>query len=248
MGCSLIAGNGLGACTGSCPANQQCTCTDPVDGGGCAGCGCTNCGGSPSVCGDPHFTGLHGESYNIQGEPNKYYNILTDIDIQVNSLFTSYCEKWVANATVLGMVSIKVDSMQISISNRHEVSVNAQFLDPLSFPMNISFGDAVLYVSDAEDITFFNREYEIAVQIVDNHRKAWSPSCTFILIDVGITILDKTRKPHGLLGQTSTHTHPVVSNHQVGGNNGQGEIEGIYKDYEVSGLFGDDFKFNKFSL
>jgi len=27
-----------------------------------------------------------------------------------------------------------------------------------------------------------------------------------------------------------------------------GETSRIYKDYEVSGLFGDDFKFNKFSL
>jgi len=241
LGCGLIAGpSGLGACTGSCPAGQSCQCTDPID-PGCAGCGCKPCTGGPTVCGDPHFVGLHGEKYNVMGEPNKYFNILTDTDIQVNALYIDPCETKIKNATVLGLVGIKTASFQVGISSAHEVFVDGVKLDPISFPTNVSAGDATLYVYNNAEVTFINKEYEVAVQVV-NHLK----TCVYSYLDISISIFDKTRKPHGLLGQTSSHTHAISS--KIGGNNGEGEIEGSYRDYEVSGLFADDFKFNKYAM
>jgi len=50
---------------------------------------------------------------------------------------------------------------------------------------------------------------------------------------------------HGLLGQTAHHNH---KENKIHGNEGQGEIEGTYQDYIVSGPFEGDFKYNRYSF
>jgi len=50
---------------------------------------------------------------------------------------------------------------------------------------------------------------------------------------------------HGLLGQTEHHNHQIAG---VIGQQGEGEIEGTYKDYEVSGPFAENFKFNRYTF
>ena len=49
--------------------------------------------------------------------------------------------------------------------------------------------------------------------------------------------------PHGIVGQTADHDGIARRSE---GRNGEGIIEGTYRDYEVSSLWADDFRFNKY--
>lgn len=78
--------------------------------------------------------------------------------------------------------------------------------------------------------------------------------CGGYRIDLKMEARNPTSRPHGLLGQTVRHANDnnsersdddiqplTVHNHQ-----GQGIIHGYHSDYEVSNVFANDFKFNKF--
>jgi len=63
-----------------------------------------------------------------------------------------------------------------------------------------------------------------------------------------IKVQDKniTSPTHGILGQTAHHSHSALVDNKD--KEAKGEIEGSYKDYIVSSPFGNDFKFNLYSI
>ena len=56
--------------------------------------------------GDPHFIGADGGEFDVQGEPNKTFNILTDKGLQFHGLFIPGKPPGV---TLVGQTSIKLD-------------------------------------------------------------------------------------------------------------------------------------------
>jgi len=63
------------------------------------------------ITGDPHFLGLNGQHFDMQGTKNKIYNIFSDPHISINGLFTEWSKQKRAN--VISAMSIMFESHSI---------------------------------------------------------------------------------------------------------------------------------------
>lgn len=165
-----------------------------------------NSGGS--VWGDPHFVGLGGEKFDVQGENGKIYNIFNDLDLQVNAKFG----QWNSNATVMREIGIVLGDDQVHLGNGVP-KVNGKEMEA-GETVRLGFG---VLTFDGKNLTLQNPEYEIK------------------FIDEGgyFNLNVKTGKdgvftdnfmPDGLLGQTANAFK-------------KGNVNTNYKQYEVSDLF-----------
>src|SRR5258708_1475632 len=66
--------------------------------------------------GDPHFYGFEGESFDFMGKPNRYYNLLTDTEVQVNAYFIYWATSGADNFTVTEQIGILVNDHRIQIN------------------------------------------------------------------------------------------------------------------------------------
>jgi len=191
--------------------------------------GCPNI--QAGACGDPHFIGFQGERYDFQGQPNKYFNILTDDHVQVNAHFTPKCGDWYSYMNAFG---IKLHSHRIL------VNLTGAWLDEEALTESTTLVDI--------DTTLKVNGTKVNVITPDYIFHMFESPGTCKHLDLEAKIVDRSRvKPHGLLGQSNQHDHSK-NKYQIYGPNAEGEIEGTSKDYEVTDLFADDFTFNKFSL
>ena len=79
--------------------------------------------------GDPHFKGLMGQKYDIQGEAGHYYNLLTTPFLQANVMMQKYVVGE-AIGTTMGEIGIKIDG-EISIiafANQSYFMVNEEMV------------------------------------------------------------------------------------------------------------------------
>jgi hypothetical protein len=205
--------------------------------------------------GDPHFYGFDGESFDFMGEPDRYYNLLTDTEVQVNAYFIYWATSGADNYTVADRIGIRVSDHRIRISpagltiDGYEVPESQRSYhiakgriasverfdrldDRVPEPMRAreGFGD---FMRGYQVLTRCG--YEFVVTVSTDH-----------VNPPYLNLLSRTtrrRWPHGIIGQTSDHDGVP---RQPRGQNGEGIIEGTYRDYEVSSLWGSDFKFNKY--
>jgi len=63
-------------------------------------------------------------------------------------------------------------------------------------------------------------------------------------LDVHVGLKSRKHRLHGVVGQTSYYIDELPR--QSFGIQGEGIIEGTHLDYEVSGPWGTDFKYNRF--
>jgi len=73
--------------------------------------------------------------------------------------------------------------------------------------------------------------------------------CTWVL-RIEFWLKNQKTNPHGLLGQTAHHTQEFGGTLEGGmlrGGEGEGVIEGNHEEYIVSDMFGDDFKYNRYT-
>lgn len=203
-----------------------------------------------SVTGDPHFMSFRGEKFDFHGEPNKIYNLYSDKDIQINSLFfyweTSGADHWTAMAEIgikFGNLKIKVDSVSQTVTINDVVVTNVGF--DYGFVTTVDqLPEKYEKVKDHEGFGTFIKgvmirifNYEIFVTFSTDHV---NPVYLNLMMDIKSDALDA----HGVVGQTAMYKgEPRVST----GKDGAGIVEGACKDYEVSDLFADDFKFNKWT-
>lgn len=195
--------------------------------------------------GDPHFVSLKGEKFSFHGEPNKIYNLYSDQQIQINSQFRYWETSQLDNFTAMQEIGIKFKDLRIKIDAADQkVYVNNVYVDyDLPYLMfldkipekyqwakkNEGFGDFINGVL----VNFINCEFFITFS-TDNVNPIYLNLITHIVGNIDA---------HGVIGQTAMYKgEPRVST----GRDGEGIVEGTCKDYEVSELFADDFKFNKF--
>jgi hypothetical protein len=213
-------------------------------------------GGVGSITGDPEFVGIHGEQYKIRGEDQKWFSIVTASDFQFNGFFEKACDGkyWTTGITKL---AIKI--------GKHKFMFNNTGMGQLDgVPLQTAYREKPYLVGpdgiDGKIVHPWVHHFEIAT-------KEFSMTFERHMIDFSIQKpgmmyygtncivgyfnmwfrdinIDPT-KMHGLLGQTARHVHHLFTEDN---DEGQREIEGTYKDYEVSGPFEDDFKFNKYRL
>jgi hypothetical protein len=196
--------------------------------------------------GDPHFISFRGEKFDFHGEPNKIYNLYSDRNVQINSLFASWETSEADNWTAMQEMGIKFSNLRIKIDALTQtVTVNDILVNEVDFGVGfIKRLDEIpekyqaikqqgfeTFISGII-VRFLNYEYFIAFT-TDNI----NPVCLNLMQHVTGEI-----DAHGVLGQTAMYKGPPRKSM---GPNGAGIIRGSYRDYEVSDLFDDDFRFNK---
>eukprot|EP01113_Clastostelium_recurvatum_P037702 TRINITY_DN553_c0_g3_i1.p1 TRINITY_DN553_c0_g3~~TRINITY_DN553_c0_g3_i1.p1 ORF type:complete len:530 (-),score=91.99 TRINITY_DN553_c0_g3_i1:16-1521(-) len=213
--------------------------------------------GTGHVSQDPHFVGLQGERYDVMGEPEKWFSIVSDTDFMINAFYhqNSY---YLKGRTIMQQVAIAAGSHRI-LANLTEVYLYNNKDDA---EIIISIGATILLPFNANNKSVSSSSSSSSASIFEIHRVSkveWeirTPSYLIVLYhqrlhqepywDIDVSLIDKTRTPHGLLGQTAHHAHQDGDHHSTKGKQGKGEIEGSYKDYEVDGPYSTDFIFNKF--
>jgi len=212
-------------------------------GSGSTGAGSTGAG----FGGDPHFKGMNGDKYDIDGVPDTWFNIISDVNFQMNGYTVRSCPNM--NSTFFGSFAMLVGGHKIHI----EVTCNAT-LDGTTSLLEIGsvfrIGDSG-YIQHASPQVYIveTTDYHVRINpfIVDPayHSKYFKgPDCIKGYFNVEAILKNTERKPHGLLGQTAHLVHTATPK----GNQGQGEIEGVYTDYIVSSMYALDDKFNRYTI
>jgi len=218
------------SCPVSCDAYADCT-TCIL----CCGCGQDGCpyfGYGGIVQGDPHFTGFQGEKFEVDGEPSKVFNLLSDKRIQLNAFFTPPCGGW---KSFMGAFGLKIGSHRITFNKtgtfleEEELLGEVKLVDP---PATIQKFNHTLVILAEGYYMKFERMFNVY-------------RCRHVDLAAVNVISKSLVNPHGLLGQTYHHNHTNAVN--LHSHQGEGEIEGTYRDYKVSHLFADDFKFNRYT-
>ncbi|MBI3591571.1 MAG: hypothetical protein HY094_09385 [Candidatus Melainabacteria bacterium] len=182
--------------------------------------------------GDPHFIGFVNAgkqvTYDVQGDPNKIYNILSDKDLQFNARFLPFFKK---GANIMGEFGIKIGSSTIDIKRDDSpprVNNKPMKLDEI---IRLEDGSVSWY---GKNLLIKTKEYSISISREQLSTYPFTRHLDFTVSVNKCGVLQDGVAPHGLLGQTAS------------GCQGKNTIQGNYKDYEVSDLFGDDFKYNRY--
>jgi len=212
---------------------------------------------------DPHFIGFEGERFFFNGKPDRYYNLLSDSNIQVNAFFRHWASSGEHMLTATQKIGMIINETRIQFDSSKKVLVDG-------IRLNERPGETVYFKTGNGDhqgsmtVKFKGLEEEYASL---GHEEFGKPLKAYVL-DVGgynlhvvmatdesivnrpylnfVGQLKSTKvRPHGIVGQTADfdgETRQTVE----GSIQGEGIIEGVYSDYEVSDLWANDFKFNRF--
>jgi len=220
----------------------------------------------PSAGGDPHFSGLRGQKFDVTGEPNTWFNIISDTNIQLNALFVHSCFK---KETFMGELAFLVDGHKIYADRAH------LYLDGVAIPIGVPAGSWIPHTvklsGENESVVVYhpwinNYEvnafgYKISLERWNAKNHTQRTDCTDGLFNIKVQLDDySSHHPHGLLGQTAHSKDEFdVLTKETGnfghtsaykpkmGKNGEGVIEGTYHDYIVSSAYASDFKFNVYN-
>lgn len=200
--------------------------------------------------GDPHFVCFEGGKYDVQGKAGKTYNIISDKTLQMNARFDEYTKE--KGATVMGAVGIKVGDEKSGVTKIEAdaktgvAKVNGKELkkgDTVKFKTGVKDQNGAdiegSAVWDGKKLTVNTAEYQIELTDKGGHFDTHYRVSNFGVRADGV-------QSHGLLGQTADFDGKARNGKQGAGAQGEGAIDGVYTDYEVSDLFGDNFKFNRY--
>jgi len=209
-----------------------------------------------SVKDDPHFIGIHGEKYSVVGEGEKWFNIISTPDFQFNAFFQQACENK-KGMTAITSVAVKINGHRFRVNATGSAQLDGATLKTPPHAHSHPIGENGVYGSISHP---WNNNFEIHTpefsvvlirHMIDPTIQKpgmvyYGKNCLVSYFNTEFKDHNMSSAMHGLLGQTAHHVHlHAVS---AKGNEGQGEIEGTYKDYIVSGPYENDFKFNQYKL
>lgn len=198
-----------------------------------------------ALMGDPHFTGFEGEDFFFNGQPDKFYNLFSDKDIQINSLFRHW--ETAGNEPMTAMEEIGItlfNGNRIRMTSRGSVEVNGKQLrgstEIEGTTVEITKDLSGNHLDDFKIKEGYGRVMKacvvefwpftfVVVQATDDVN---SPYLNFL---ARIDQVIKSR-PHGIVGQTADFDGKPKE-----------RLDGAECDYEVSDLWSNDFVFNKFN-
>ena len=175
------------------------------------------------VYGDPIFES-NGGRFEVRGEAHKIYNLLSDRDIQINAMF-------VPSGTVetnLGSFGIQIRNHRLEYREGGTVFLNGIRL-LAGAEATLENGETITWNGCA--LTIRTAEYNI--RITPNRIEVRTSE---------LGVFQDHIMPHGLLGQT-IDLDGVPRNGR--GIQGEGAIEGTYRNYEVQDLFSNNFIYNR---
>ena len=205
---------------------------------------------------DPHVIGFEGDDFDFMGEVGKIYNMLSTGTIQVNGKMGGK-----NNYTHFEHIGIKVGkskSIQYiempyerDFLNFPKATLNKKRITqkPIDFATGLKSkdGKAVMGYACLNNDCLYVDAGSCIIKVKHHPATDELPvRCLNLLIRIKeLGILSDGIFPHGVIGQTADGD----GKGKIGrGKQGEGVIEGVYTDYEVSGLFADDFKFNRFGI
>ncbi len=182
--------------------------------------------------GDPVFTGLQGQEYQVHGEANTYFNIITSLELNLNSKFV-YLESGICNynntvcfthpGTYFGEFGIVLNNNDTKrdalikmhiISRSHDlglkVIINNKTIKPKSSPIQLS-ATSILRFTSSKEIVIETPRFVLILTNSDSFINFGVMLLDKELLRIGktarynkniIKALPKTRLVHGLLGQT----------------------------------------------
>jgi len=206
------------------------------------------------VGGDPHFNGLDGEEFDVMGEPDKWFALVSDVNFQVNALFVKGCKS--KDFTAIGSIALIIGDQRIHINLTCHAMLNETFsllkvgsVTPIG--ENGKYGvihhalPQVYYV-DTPDYYLKINPFIIDPGYQKPDMPFYGEDCIPGYFNIDLDLENQQRKPHGILGQTAHHQHDGYFKLPEINKQGEGEIEGTYKDYIVSDMFSTDFKYSKY--
>jgi hypothetical protein len=209
------------------------------------------------VTADPHFVSLRGEKFDFHGEPNKYFNLYSDRNVQANALFVDWQLEWQPDFTAMSELGIKWKAMRIKIDAVskllfvNDVQVYDMWFDG-GFIRTVDklrgkYADVPDRVEDFGDFSVGYlirlQNYEFLVTISTDNLHPSRP--TFLNFFASFYNMPAPPDAHGVVGQTGRYKGGLRVSE---GSQGEGIVEGHYLDYEVSNLWADNFKHNRWVL
>lgn len=228
------------------------------------------------IAGDPHFISFSGGKYEVSGIPEHMYNIISDKNVQFNGKFVagSSNSTWIGEAGFLynghtidwaaADEHILFDGQKLVAktqkAGKHCLDEECKYYlnfwkghHPAPPRLDVVLPGYQVHLTrkHAPRVLYWNRRnYWNSIKGTGVHHYGNRP---FYFDHQVMRIQDSesvaATHPHGLLGQTARFTAPVEHHTDSLGRparNGEGVIEGNVHDYEVSTIFGTDFKFNQF--
>ncbi len=190
-----------------------------------------------SGTGDPHFHGFNGDFFHFNGEDNKWFNLFSSTDMQVNALFKLGS---IQGGTTMQKCGIKIEKQKVEVSIKDgSLSVKLNEED-LPNDKRVSFKGKFIVFKDTDYLYVTNGDFLVKIQ-ASNEGESFYYLNFFFSLSKDI----KTGLPHGIVGQT---IHPKRLPKTSGHFQGEGVIDGRYQDYKVRGMYDDNFKFNRFGV
>jgi len=192
---------------------------------------------TPSVSGDPQFVGLRGQSFQVHGIDGAVYNLISDVDVQINARFSFLDADAQRQCPVMPSTG-KRSAACWTHPGSYLTEMGVQLATPAAAGLVVyvdgvkgSSSTSVVELLSTHEVRVTGGRFSVEVENVDgfiNIRR--------VEVSGGLSGLTS----HGLLGQTwSTQRH--ASSLKV--------IEGEVDDYVVAenDVFGTDFVFNQFT-
>lgn len=208
------------------------------------------------VWGDPHYIGLEGGKFDVQGVDGEIYNILSGSNLQVNSQYKAWGSK---DVTVVGATGIKVGTKdtfntkgerkatQIEVHADNGVTVDGETLQVgqrKEFETGLKDKDGKFikgFVEVKEEngqkkAVINTGEYQLTYLFQSgDHGKYLDQTVQVTTLGV----LSDGQYEHGILGQTADFDGVARNGKEGAGAQGEGAIDGDYTKYRVNGLFAD---------
>lgn len=230
--------------------------------------------GTGSIEGDPHFVGFEGQQFDFQGHPGRIYNLISDFDLQVNALYgiQQNTASTFSGGPILDNIAIFTATEKVliqsggsNIGTTYSILYNNAVLtegallgtnllvsfttvkDKLASDYGFNGDDRVFAVVSVE----YTGVYKFLIYIIENGRladgSAFEKAYAHRFLDLNSQIIELSRDPDGVLGQT--YTPDVVGTRNVKTRTlaPRFQLKGTTADYEVKdGIYGKDFTYNKF--
>ena len=200
---------------------------------------------------DPHFRGLLKQQYDIHGIAGEIYNFYSSARFQINTLFASALEHIAGpDTTWFGEIGMRLLDSVDGLEHRIHASLdvndpNGEFkftIDDEELAIGGVWKHADLIIKRKDKDTFIVSNSDISFTIQHQFHEQINH---FDFIDASISAKGRFEtQPHGLWGQTWQNKWY----HDLTEDGLPYFLEGdSLKDYEVEdGIFGNDFKFNKY--
>jgi len=211
---------------------------------------------SAGVFGDPHVVGWYGQRYDLFGEHNAFYNLVSDRNVQINVQMKKF--EMFSKNLYMGGINIKTATHNLWIfagdkDDHGFIEYDGELIEkPSVNNIQYELGDNSYFTyhpnNDPELSHYALRHSEVDRYIVVNFDDQFDFIFFLIarpvgrnihyFIDFESTLLAHNENVHGLFGQTAK---PVDINKRS-----LWDFEGEIDDYKISHRSADDFVFNRF--